>query len=139
MSDLSNREQIENHTPDERSAAKRVLIAEDEPTSRRLLQLLLKKWGYRTLVASNGRQALEVAGEHKGDIDLLLSDVMMPEMDGQELAEKLTTKRPFMKVILMSGFSRMQVMLRKGWKFIQKPFKPSVVKETIKETLDEIL
>jgi two-component system cell cycle sensor histidine kinase/response regulator CckA len=138
MSDLSNREQIENHASDERTAAKRVLIAEDEPSIRRLLQLLLKRWGYRTLVASNGKQALEMAAEHTGEIDLLLSDVTMPEMGGQELAEKLTTKRPFIKVILMSGFSRIQVILRKGWKFIQKPFKPAVVKETIRETIDEI-
>ncbi len=59
----------------------------------------------------------------------------MPEMDGQELADKLTKKQPFVKVILMSGFSHMQIALRSGWTFIQKPFKPAVVKETIEKAL----
>jgi two-component system cell cycle sensor histidine kinase/response regulator CckA len=135
MSNLSKQEQIENHTPDEFSTAKQVLIAEDEPAIRSMLQAFLRMWGYRTLVASNGKQALEVSEQHKGDIDILLSDVTMPVMDGQELAEKLTRKRPFIRVILMSGFSHMQVVLRRGWKFIQKPFKPSTVKETIEEVL----
>ncbi len=115
--------------------AKQVLIAEDEPAIRSLLQKILKMWGYRTLVASNGKEALEVAEQHKGDVDLLLTDVTMPEMDGLELADKLTKKQPFVKVILMSGFSHMQIALRRGWKFIQKPFKPAVIKEAIEEAL----
>lgn len=115
--------------------AKQVLIAEDEPSIRILLQRLLKGWGYRTLVASNGKQALEMAEQHTGDIDLLLSDVTMPEMDGHELADKLTHKRPFIKVILMSGFSHMQVSLRRGWRFVQKPFKPSAIKDALKNLL----
>ena len=69
------------------SEAKQILIAEDEPAIRHLLQKLLNHWGYRTLVAHDGKQAIEVAGQHPGDIDLLLSDVTMPEMGGQELAE----------------------------------------------------
>jgi len=124
-----------NKTNHSDSTSKQVLIADDEPAIRMLLQKSLKMWGYRTLVASSGKQALEVADQHKGDIDLLLSDVTMPEMDGQELAEKLTKKQPFIKVILMSGFSQMQVALRGGWRFIQKPFRPSVIKATIEEIL----
>lgn len=135
MSHLSKREQIENEAPEAFSTAKQVLIAEDEPCIRALLKRLLNMWGYHTLVASNGKEAMEVAAQHTGDIDLLLSDVTMPEMGGQELAEKLTKKRPFIKVILMSGFSRMHVILRRGWEFIQKPFKPSDVKETIEKIL----
>jgi two-component system, cell cycle sensor histidine kinase and response regulator CckA len=135
MSNLSKQEEIENHIPDEFSTAKQVLIAEDEPAIRNLLQTFLRMWGYRTLVASNGKQALEVFERHKGDIDVLLSDVTMPEMDGQDLAEQLTRKRPSIKVILMSGFSHMHLALQRGWKFIQKPFKPSTVKETLEEVL----
>ncbi len=124
-----------NITNNSNSTAKQVLIAEDEPSIRALLQKLLKIWGYRTLVASNGKQALELADRHKGDIDLLLSDVTMPEMGGEELAEKLTRKQPFVKVILMSGFSHIQLAMRGGWRFVQKPFRPSVIKETIEEIL----
>jgi len=115
--------------------SKQVLIAEDEPVIGMLLQRLLKMWGYRTLFASNGKDALEVAKHADGEIDLLLSDVTMPGMNGPELAEKLIEKRPFLKVILMSGFSHVQIALRRGWKFVQKPFKPETIKEAIDTSL----
>ena len=136
MAELSQSEQIENHAPDD-STAKQVLIAEDEPLIRSLLQKFLHMWGYRTLVASDGKEALEVAADHPGDIDLLLSDVTMPRMSGPELAEKLTTKRPSLKVILMSGFSHAHVVVQHGWRFVKKPFKPTDIKETIKEVLEK--
>ncbi len=117
------------------ATSKQVLIAEDEPVVRLLLNRLLKIWGYRTLLASNGRQAMEVAQQHEGEIDLLLSDVTMPEMNGPELAAKLTERRPFLKVILMSGYSQAQVALRRGWKFVQKPFKPDTIKKAIESSL----
>ena len=134
MAELSQSEQIANATPDQ-STAKQILIAEDEPAVRRLLQRLLKMWGYRTLVAHSGEEALEVAHDHGGNVDLLLSDVTMPKMGGQELAHNLTKKHPAIKVILMSGFSHVQVVLQRGWKFIQKPFTLDDVKKTIKELL----
>ena len=134
MAELSKSEQLENEALNE-STAKMILVAEDEPTIRGLLRRLLKMWGYRTLVAHNGTEALEVAEHHRGGIDLLLSDVTMPEMGGQELAEKLTKKRPAIKVILMSGFSHIQVVAQRGWKFIQKPFRPAEVEEIIKKVI----
>jgi len=134
MAELSENEQTENSTPDS-STAKQVLLAEDDAGIRSLLQKLLKAWGYRTLVASDGKEALEVAAAHPGNIDLLLSDVTMPKVDGQELAERLTKVRPSIKVVLMSGFSHAHVVVQKGWKFIQKPFRPADVKNTIKEVL----
>ena len=81
------------------------------------------------------KEALEVAEHHVGDIDLLLSDITMPEMGGQELADKLTKKQPAIKVILMSAVSRLHLVLQRGWKFLQKPFKPADVKKTIEEVL----
>ncbi len=134
MADLSNRERIENEGP-KSSKAKQILIAEDEPMIRALLQRLLHMWGYRTLVAHNGKEALEVAGHHLDDIDLLLSDITMPEMDGLELAEKLTKERPRLKVILMSGFSNVNLVIQRGWRFIQKPFKPANVKASIEDVI----
>ena len=101
---------------------KHVLLAEDEPAIRNLMQRLLDSWGYRVFSAGNGREALEIAQEHKGPIHLLVSDVNMPEMEGPELAEKLKAKRPRLRVILVSGYSHTEIVLQRGWKFIQKPF-----------------
>ena len=134
--DLTNRGRIENDASGGDPNAKRILIAEDEPMIRSLLQKFLNRCGYRTLVAQDGKDALEVAEQHPGNIDLLLSDVMMPGMGGPELAEKLTKERPTLKVILMSGFSYAQLIVhRAGWKFVQKPFKPSDIKQKIEEVL----
>jgi len=104
------------------SGPKKVLLAEDEPMVRNLMQRLLLSWGYRVLSARNGREAMEIAEEHEGPIDLLVSDVTMPEMDGPELAETLQAKRPRLQIILLSEYSNTGFVLRRGWTFIQKPF-----------------
>lgn len=134
MSTLSAKEKRTNNTLSH-NTGKQILIAEDEPIIRKLLQGLLNRWGYRTLVAHDGKEALQVSEEHVGDIDLLISDVTMPGIDGPELAERMTRKRPALKVILMSGFCHLQLALRRGWKFIQKPFKPSEIEDAVKEIL----
>lgn len=134
MAELSNNE----HFTDEglnSSRAKQILLAEDEPAVRGLLERFLQMWGYRTLVARTGKEALEIAEHHLDDIDVLLADVTMPEMDGLELAEKLTKKRPRIKVILMSGFSNVSLVVERGWKFIQKPFKAAQVKKLLEEVI----
>lgn len=102
--------------------AKQVLLAEDEPMVRTLMQRLLHSWGYRVFPADNGREAMEIADAHLGPIDLLVSDVTMPEMNGPELAARLKAKRPRLQVILLSGYSHTEIVLQHGWKFIQKPF-----------------
>ena len=102
--------------------SKQVLLAEDEPLVRNLMEGLLRSWGYRVISARNGREAMEIAEKHKGPIDLLVSDVTMPEMEGPELAEKLKAKRPRLRVILLSGYSPTGFVIQHGWKFIQKPF-----------------
>ena len=116
------------------SVSKQVLLAEDEPMVRDLMQRVLHSWGYRLFLASNGREAMEIAEEHKGPIDLLVSDVSMPEMDGPELAEKLKAKRPELQVILLSGYSHTEIVLQHGWKFIQKPFQMHELKAAIEDT-----
>lgn len=134
MSNLSKSEQAENDTPNN-SAAKLILIADDEPFMRHLLQRALKFWGYRTLVAQDGKQAMEIDGQHPGEIDVLLSDVTMPGINGVQLAAEMTKHRPALKVILMSGFSHFHVIIQRGWKFIQKPFRISEVKDALDEVL----
>ena len=78
---------------------------------------------------------MEIAEGHKGEIDLLVSDVTMPEMEGPELAEKLKAKRPRLQIILLSGYSHAQIVLQRGWKFIQKPFRPQELKAAVEDSL----
>jgi two-component system, cell cycle sensor histidine kinase and response regulator CckA len=115
--------------------SKQVLLAEDEPMVLNLMQRLFHSWGYRVFSARNKREAIEKAEEHKGEIDLLVSDVTMPEMDGQELAKTLVGKRPRLKVILLSGFSHARIALQLGWRFIQKPFRTHELKATVEDVL----
>jgi CheY-like chemotaxis protein len=114
--------------------SKLILLAEDEPMVRNLMQRLLHSWGYAVFSARNGREAMEIAEEHKGPIDLLVSDVTMPEMDGPELAEKLNTKRPRLRVILLSGYSHTEIVLQRGWRFIQKPFQMQELRTAVEDT-----
>jgi two-component system, cell cycle sensor histidine kinase and response regulator CckA len=113
--------------------SKQVLLAEDEPLVRSLMQGLLHSWGYRVFPARNGREAMEIAEEHKGPIDLLVSDVTMPEMDGLELAEKLKAKRPRLQVILLSGYLHPEIVLQREWKFIKKPFQPQELRAAVED------
>ena len=113
--------------------SKQVLLAEDEPMVRNLMQRLLHSWGYRVFPAGNGREAMEIAEEHIGPIDLLVSDVTMPEMGGPELAEKLKTKRPRLQVILLSGYSHTEIVLQHGWRFIQKPFQLQELRAAVED------
>jgi CheY-like chemotaxis protein len=120
---------------DARSDSKQVLLAEDEPLVRSLIQRFLHSWGYRVFSARNGREAMEIAEEHKCEIDLLISDVTMPEMEGPELADRLNSKLPRLQVILLSGYSNTEIVLQHKWKFIQKPFPPHELKTAIEDSL----
>jgi two-component system, cell cycle sensor histidine kinase and response regulator CckA len=80
-----------------------ILVAEDESYVRDLLQKVLGTAGFNVLVAGDGRKALEVADQHNGKIDLLLSDVVMPEMSGVELAKALKANHPESRIILTSA------------------------------------
>jgi two-component system cell cycle sensor histidine kinase/response regulator CckA len=103
-----------------------VLVAEDEVGIRSPLRRLLLAHGYRVLDASDGPGALEVAQRYEGQIHLLLTDILMPGMNGGELARRLLLVRPGIRVIFMSGYSTEAVnthgMLTPGAKFLQKPF-----------------
>jgi len=113
--------------------SKQVLLAEDEPMVRNMLLRLLRSWGHRVVSASNGREGMQIAEEHKGPIDVLISDVTMPEMDGLELAEKLKARRPELQVILLSGYPPAEIVLQRGWKFIQKPFQLQELRVAVRD------
>jgi signal transduction histidine kinase len=119
-----------------------VLVAEDEEQMRGLLRRCLVSRGYQVLEASHGREALEVAARHDGPIDLLLTDVVMPQMSGKELAQRLRSLRPDMRVLFISGYSDEAIerhgVLAPGAVFLQKPMKPDVLARTVRQVLDGV-
>ena len=102
--------EVESRTPDAKANGEMrgtgtVLIAEDEQALRELVAARMRAEGYEVLEAENGEEALAIAGRYKGDIQLLLTDVIMPKLRGPELASSLRLRYPGMKVIYMSGYT----------------------------------
>ncbi|MGH3202577.1 MAG: response regulator [Streptosporangiaceae bacterium] len=103
-----------------------VLIVEDEPAMREVTRRILSRSGYHVIAAANGREAIEIAASHAGDIDVLLTDVVMPRMLGQEAAERIRALRPGVQVLFMSGYAQGALdsrgVVAGGVNLIQKPF-----------------
>ena len=108
------------------SQGETVLVVEDEPSLLKLNIRMLEKLGYRVLAAHSPGEALRLAEKHGSEIQLLLTDVVMPEMNGRDLAERLQSLYPGMKVLFMSGYTTTVIadrgVLDEGVNFIQKPF-----------------
>jgi len=123
-----------------RAGTETVLLVEDERVVRTLVQEILEECGYRVLRASSGAEALRLNEETLEPIQLLITDVVMPEMSGPDLASRLSTLRPTMRVLYMSGYTDDEVLTRKGLPensaFIQKPFTPDQFLCKVRETLD---
>jgi two-component system cell cycle sensor histidine kinase/response regulator CckA len=117
-----------------------VLVAEDEDGVRELLRKLLTEFGYTVLTARHGRDALMVAGDRSGDIDLLVTDVVMPEMSGRELAETLRASQPDLKVLYISGYTDDEVVQRgvsgREMAFLRKPFASEELVRRVRGVLD---
>ena len=117
-----------------------VLIVEDQEGVRRLARIVLEAHGYRVLEAANGAEAQVAARGHAAGIDLLLTDVVMPGMDGRLLAEHLRKLRPNLPVILMSGYAEdvaaNRGLLAGGLAYVQKPFTPGELAAKVREMLD---
>jgi PAS domain S-box-containing protein len=117
-----------------------ILLAEDEEMVRTLARELLRASGYQVLEAQNGVEALWLAEQHQGPIHLLLSDVVMPLMNGPDLAKQLAAKRPAMKVLFMSGYTSKAAihhgMLDPAIPFLQKPFTLDLLALKVREVLD---
>jgi signal transduction histidine kinase len=117
-----------------------ILLVEDERLVRVLARKVLEQAGYRVLVAEGGAQALELARGHSGVIDLLLTDVVMPEMSGREVVRRLLQERPAVRVLYMSGYSDEAVaqhgVLDAGTSFIAKPFTPTTLATKVREVLE---
>jgi two-component system, cell cycle sensor histidine kinase and response regulator CckA len=119
-----------------RGGTETILLVEDEESVRRLATLLLERSGYRLLVGSSAEEALEKARAFPEKIDLLLTDVVLPGMNGRKLADILTAEREGLKVIFSSGYFDERGILETGSEFIQKPFKPDVLARRVRRVLD---
>jgi CheY-like chemotaxis protein len=118
-----------------------ILVVEDEAPVRQLVSGLLKAQGYRVLEAATGVKALEVWRQHRDEIDLLLTDIVMPDgMTGRDLAEKVQADKPSLKAIYTSGYSSDIVgkdfVLQEGLNYLQKPFVPLKLARAVRKCLD---
>jgi two-component system, cell cycle sensor histidine kinase and response regulator CckA len=117
-----------------------ILLVEDEPSILDMAKLMLDTFGYRVLCASTPGEAIRLANAHEGEIHLLIVDVIMPEMNGRDLARHVVSLHPQMLCLFMSGYSgdviSHQGMLDEGVNFIQKPFSMQDLAAKVREVLD---
>jgi CheY-like chemotaxis protein len=117
-----------------------ILLVEDAQRVRAVVREILEMSGYTVLEARHGVEALEVSNRHAGTIHLLLTDVVMPQMSGRELSQRLATLRPGLKVLYMSGYTDDAIVrhgvLAAGIAFLSKPFTPDALALKVREVLD---
>jgi len=117
-----------------------VLLVEDAEALRGAARQVLERQGYTVIDAPDGEAALRVAERHRGEIHLLLTDVVMPKLSGRELAERLAAVRPGLRVLFTSGYSDEAVVrhgeIRPGAGYLQKPFTPDSLARKVREVLD---
>jgi CheY-like chemotaxis protein len=117
-----------------------LLLVEDEAAVRSSARRLLERHGYTVLEARHGADALRIAEEHAPHIDLVLTDLVMPEMGGRELVERLRARHPRLKVLYMSGYSDKAItadgILPPGTGFVEKPFSVDQLMQRLREILD---
>ncbi|HTK95967.1 MAG TPA: ATP-binding protein [Terriglobales bacterium] len=118
-----------------------VLLVEDDEGVRRFTSAVLKQYGYTVLEARNGTEAFGASQKHVGDIQLLISDVILPEMSGVIVAERLRTERPRMRVLFISGYSPDTHPWQAGAAaprepIVQKPFMPTTLAQAVRKALD---
>ena len=116
-----------------------ILVVEDDEPVRNLICAMLGQSGFDTLEAGDGSEALAIWNAHAEEIRLVLTDVLMPHMDGRELALRVRSERPDIRVVFMSGYSEDPVLEELGYEwtfFLSKPFTPLALTSKIREVLD---
>ena len=120
-----------------------VLVVEDEELMRSMITEALTMLGYEVLAAANGKEALAVGKNHPGTIDVLITDVVMDEMSGAQVADEIVASRPATRVIFISGFPDGPMApggeLKPGTVLLQKPFTIKALAAKIREVLDKKL
>jgi DNA-binding response OmpR family regulator len=125
------------------AAVETLLVVEDQESVRSFAVAALKGDGYRVIEASDGNEAIAVAGRHPEGLHLLLTDVVMPGMNGKELSERLRALHPNMKVLFISGYTADVIahrgVLDPGVAFLHKPFNPEELAAKVREVLSDPL
>jgi signal transduction histidine kinase/CheY-like chemotaxis protein len=137
LADLARTREVQPSLP---TGSETVLVIEDEDRLRSLACLVLQSAGYKILEAPRGDLALQIAEHQQGAIDLVLTDLVMPGMSGQQVAERLQMKYPHIRVLFMSGYTD-DIIVRNGMavsdvSFLQKPFSPAGLTRKVREVLD---
>ena len=118
-----------------------VLVVEDEETVRTTMARTLRECGYRVLEAADGRQALETLERHGAPVSLIIADVVMPQVTGRELAERVLERWPDVPILFTSGYTGLYVVQRglldEGQEFVQKPIGPDAFARKVREMLDK--
>jgi two-component system cell cycle sensor histidine kinase/response regulator CckA len=116
-----------------------ILVVDDDLAVREVASRVLRRAGYRVLEAADGQEALAVARGEAGRLDLLLTDVVMPGMNGRELAERLTEVRPETRMLYMSAYTEDEVLLRgiriAEMNFLSKPFSLDGLRDAVRQAL----
>jgi two-component system cell cycle sensor histidine kinase/response regulator CckA len=140
MSDDEKPEELK--TTGERPAVghETILLVEDEAALREVVERMLRAMRYKVLKAASGSEALRIGQQYQSEIHLLLTDVVMPQMSGRQLAEQLIGQRPSMRVLYMSGYTDDAIVhhgvLDPGTEFISKPFTSADLARKVRDTLD---
>jgi signal transduction histidine kinase/ActR/RegA family two-component response regulator len=129
------------HTPESvAGGTETILLVEDDPALRVLAERILTSYGYAVLVAPSGDEAKTLVEGYRDEIDLVLTDVVMPGIGGRSTAEQLTQLRPGLRVVFMSGYTDDEVVRRgiidRSTVYLQKPFTPEQLGHKVRETLD---
>ena len=140
--EASDGSSVQPEAPTARRGAETILLVEDERAVRMLTRVVLERNGYHVLEASHGVEAMGVWEQHADSIDLLLTDLVLPEgISGRELAARLRQSRPGLRVIYTSGYSAEitghDFHLEPGRNFIQKPSSAAGILETVRRCLDD--
>lgn len=112
-----------------------ILVAEDDVMVRNVVRILLQEEGHEVLVAIDGHEALELSRQYQGTIDLLLTDVKMPRVDGLALVEQILMERPQIKILVMSGKMSADREEIKRLPFLSKPFSSDAFRDKMREVL----
>lgn len=120
--------------------SKTILVVDDEPEIRKLVAAMAGQFGYAVMTADSGEHALQLFKNHKGPIELLITDVVQPGMSGPMLADRLTALQPDLKVLYMSGYDNTMVVqkyvVEKGHVLLSKPFTPDDFRAKMRSLLD---
>jgi PAS domain S-box-containing protein len=126
--------------PQPTGGSETILLVEDEEVVRDVAHRILLRYGYNVLVAEHGEEALHICETHDGAIHLMITDVVLPQMSGRELADRVTGLRPEMKVLYVSGYTDNAIVhhgvLEPGTAFLGKPFTPDTLAVKVREVLD---